>query len=152
MPDLEVPAVGAPLSTILLLSASSQAPSGMPSTMTPPSSSGSGISSMKPKRRRSAVSSSAMERSAVFMVPMTATLGGTANGRRESGRWTSRPRLSFSSTVSSSPKMRGTSPRLISSMMRTNRSCGRAAASSHSALNTPSRRGNTSCPSRSSGR
>ena len=89
---------------------------------------------MKPKRRRRAVSSSAMERSAVFMVPMTKTLAGTANGRPESGRWTSRPRLSFSSTVSSSPKMRGMSPRLISSMMRTKRSCGCAAASSHRRL------------------
>ena len=59
-----------------------------------------------------------MERSAVFMVPMSRTFGGTRNADRLIGRSTGLPRLSFSMTVSSSPKMRGMSPRLISSMIR----------------------------------
>ena len=59
-----------------------------------------------------------MDRSAVFMVPMRKTFGGTRNAERLSGRMTDLPRLSFSMIVSSSPKIRGMSPRLISSMIR----------------------------------
>ena len=59
-----------------------------------------------------------MHRSAVFIVPMRATFGGTRNADRLSGRMIDLPRFSFSMIVSSSPKMRGMSPRLISSMIR----------------------------------
>jgi len=42
----------------------------------------SGINSTKPNRSRKAVSSKAMERSAVFMVPITRTLAGTKTCRQ----------------------------------------------------------------------
>ncbi len=90
----------------------------MPPTTASPNTELSGISSRKPNRRRSAVSNKAIDRSAVFIVPMRYTLWGTLNGALESGSVTGRPRLSFSRTVSSSPKILGMSPRLISSMIR----------------------------------
>ncbi len=59
-----------------------------------------------------------MDRSAVFIVPITNTFSGTAKGRPLSGNVKLLPRLSHSSALRSSPKIRGMSPRLISSMSR----------------------------------
>src|ERR1017187_1564917 len=85
------------------LRAASHGPRGMvPATTASPSADGSGGSSTKPKRRRNAVSKSAMERSAVFMVPMTKMLGGTENRSPDNGSQAGRPRLSDSSKVNRS--------------------------------------------------
>ena len=83
-----------------------------------PSVLGSGISSMKPKRRRKAVSSKAIERSAVFIVPTMNTFSGTTKRSPLSGSSTAEPRFGLSKSVSNSPKIRGMSPRLISSTIR----------------------------------
>ena len=84
----------------------------------------SGIISTKEKRLRNAVSRSAIERSAVFIVPMIYTLEGTLNGSPEYGRITllssASPFLLDSSiSVISSPKIRKIFPLLISSIMKT---------------------------------
>ena len=105
------------------------------------------MTSTNPNRRRSAVSSRAIDRSAVFIVPITYTLSGTVNGSPDSGNRMACPRLSRSSTVSNSPKMRGMSPRLISSTIRKKPTIGLPAlASSHSCLKIPSRRSNAIWP------
>jgi superfamily II DNA/RNA helicase len=57
-------------------------------------------------RRRSATSSSAMERSAVFIVATTRTFSGTENACRDTGRRSGRFRLSFSSRAGQSQKRR----------------------------------------------
>ena len=148
MADLKVPRIAARRVRRRSFSAASHGPSGMlPSAETAlaaPSTETSGINSTKPNRRRSAVSSSAMERSAVFIVPITWTFGGTAKRSPESGRVTSNPRLSVSSSVSSSPKMRGMSPLLISSTSSRN-FLDVWRASSQSLLKMPAQCSNTSC-------
>ena len=87
-----------------------------------------------------------MLRSAVFMVPMMIKFGGTARSSPLWGSLTDSPRLSFSMSVISSPKTFGMLPRLISSMRRTKRSSGEAAAALHRSLNTPSVRASSSWP------
>ena len=84
----------------------------------------SGIISSNTKRRRSAVSSSAMDRSAVFIVPTTCRFAGTPNSVFEPGSVTrvssSRPiRFESSIRVINSPKIAAMLPRLISSMTST---------------------------------
>ncbi|MNI71781.1 hypothetical protein D3C73_1276760 [compost metagenome] len=98
-------------------------PTRMPST-SQSSNSGWGGISMNRKRRRSATSIAASERSAVFIVPMRCKLAGTAKSCLEYGKRADNAssipcRLLGSMRVMSSPKMRAMFPRLISSMMRT---------------------------------
>ena len=102
----------------------------------------SGIISTKEKRLRNAVSRSAIERSAVFIVPMIYTLEGTLNGSPEYGRITllssASPFLLDSSiSVISSPKIREIFPLLISSIMKTYGFSLSSFAFSQNALNTP---------------
>ena len=69
-------------------------------------------------RRRIAASTSAMDRSAVFMVPMMTMLRGNVNGGCAVHEVDAS--LRYSSRKYSSPKILARLPRLISSMMRTN--------------------------------
>ena len=78
--DLQVPAVAPELLDDAAVQCASHVLSAMSPMLPERRRCGSGISSLNAKRRRSAVSRSAMDRSAVFIVPMTSTLSVTANG------------------------------------------------------------------------
>ncbi|MNI23980.1 hypothetical protein D3C73_775850 [compost metagenome] len=103
---------------------------------------GLGIDSMNSKRRRSAVSISANERSAVFIVPITSTFEGTLNASPEYGSVTvtgylAPSRLSTSTSVMSSPKILLMFPRLISSITMAYCRDGFLRARSQSLKNAP---------------
>ena len=78
--------------------------------------------------------------SAVFIVPITYTLGGTLKSSPLCGRTTVTPRLSFSRSVISSPNILGIFPLLISSMRTKNRFWELASATRQTVLKLPSLR------------
>ena len=89
--------------------------------MAPARTDGLGIDSTNSNRRRSAVSTNANDRSAVFIVPITSTFEGTLKLSAEYGSVTETgyfapSRLSTSTSVMSSPKILLMFPRLISSI------------------------------------
>ncbi len=102
----------------------------IPSMVVSVSSSGTGGISRKAKRRRKAVSSRAMERSAVLSVPTTYRLAGMPKRLREYGSvsqssFSAPNRLSGSNSVMISPNTADRLARLISSISN---KWGRAAA------------------------
>ena len=79
-----------------------------------------GCNGRKANRRRIAVSTSAIERSAVFIVPRMRMFFGSENGSVLSEEYSRSIDLSrYSSRKYSSPKILARLPRLISSMMST---------------------------------
>ena len=82
----------------------------------------------------------------MFIVPIITRFGGTENSSPLCGSFSVRPRLSFSMRVMSSLKTFGMLPRLISSMRRTKRCAGAAAAAAHKVLNMLSVRVSSSRP------